>query len=57
VADPVAPQRSRWAQFTGESGHPVSAHYDDLQSRWRDGLMQPMAGEGPWSVLTLEPAS
>jgi penicillin G amidase len=56
VADPVAPQRSRWAQFTGESGHPASAHYDDLQSRWRDGLMQPMAGEGPWSVLTLEPA-
>jgi penicillin G amidase len=56
VADPIAPERSRWAQFTGESGHPASAHYDDLQSRWRDGLLQPMAGEGPWSVLTLEPA-
>jgi penicillin G amidase len=56
VADPVAPERSRWQQFTGQSGHPMSPHYDDLQGRWRDGAMQTMAGEGPWSVLTLEPA-
>jgi penicillin amidase len=55
VADPVAPERSRWQQFTGQSGNPSSPHYDDLQDRWRQGLTQPMAGEGPWQVLTLEP--
>jgi penicillin amidase len=55
VADPVAPERSRWQHFTGQSGHPGSEHYDDLQQRWQEGLTQPMAGEGPWQVLTLEP--
>jgi penicillin amidase len=55
VADPVDPRRSRWQQFTGQSGHPGSAHYDDLQPRWRDGRTQPMIGEGPWRTLTLEP--
>jgi penicillin amidase len=57
VADPVAPERSRWQHFTGQSGHPASEHYDDLQQRWKDGLTQPMAGEGPWSVLELTPAA
>ncbi len=55
VADPADPDRSRWQQFTGNSGHPGSPNYDDLQPRWRDGLTQPMAGEAPWRVLTLEP--
>lgn len=55
VADAADPERSRWQQFTGNSGHPGSEHYDDLQPRWRDGLTQPLAGEGPWRVLTLEP--
>jgi penicillin G amidase len=57
VADPIAPERSRWQQFTGQSGNPSSPHYDDLQARWVEGSMQPMAGEGPWRVLTLEPGS
>jgi len=56
LADPTDPERSRWQQFTGESGHPGSGHYDDLQPRWRDGLTQGMAGEAPWRTLTLEPA-
>jgi penicillin amidase len=55
VADMSRPDTSRWQQFTGNSGHPGSPHYDDLQPRWRDGLMQPSAGEGPWKTLTLEP--
>lgn len=55
VADPVHPERSRWQQFTGNSGHVASEHYDDLQPRWRDGFTQPLAGEGPWRVLTLTP--
>ena len=49
------PERSRWQAFTGQSGHPASPHYDDLQADWLEGRTQPMAGEGPWRVLTLEP--
>jgi penicillin amidase len=55
VADPADPDRSRWQQFTGQSGHAASPHYDDVQPRWKEGLMQPMAGAGPWRTLTLEP--
>jgi penicillin G amidase len=55
VADPVAPERSRWQMFTGQSGHPASPHYDDLQADWLEGRTQPMAGEGPWRELYLFP--
>jgi penicillin amidase len=55
VADPCDPDRSRWQMFTGQSGHPASPHYDDLQLDWLEGRTQPMAGEGPWKTLTLEP--
>jgi penicillin G amidase len=53
LADASDLQGSRWQQFTGNSGHPGSEHYDDLQPRWRDGLTQASAGEGPWRDLTL----
>jgi penicillin G amidase len=55
VADPLDPERSRWQMFTGQSGHPASRHYDDLQPDWLEGRTQSMAGEGPWERLTLEP--
>jgi len=55
VGDPTDPGRSRWQMFTGQSGHPASPHYDDLQADWLEGRTQPMAGEGPWSELMLEP--
>jgi penicillin G amidase len=57
VADPTAPDRSRWQMFTGQSGHPASPHYDDLQVDWLEGRTQPMSGEGPWSELELVPAT
>ena len=57
VADPRNPDSARWQQFTGQSGHAGSAHYDDLQPRWKEGLMQSMAGEGPWQTLRLEPVN
>jgi penicillin G amidase len=57
VGDPTDPGRSRWQMFTGQSGHPASPHYDDLQSDWLQGRTQPMAGEGPWRELLLEPLS
>jgi penicillin amidase len=56
VADPTDPDRSRWQMFTGQSGHPASPHYDDLQEDWLEGRTQPMAGEGPWRELELVPA-
>jgi penicillin amidase len=55
VADPQAPERSRWQAFTGQSGHAWSPHYDDLQPRWEAGEMQAMAGEGPFETLVLSP--
>jgi penicillin amidase len=55
VADPVRPEHSRWQAFTGQSGQAGSPHYDDLQADWREGRTQPMAGEGPWRTLTLDP--
>jgi penicillin amidase len=57
VADPADPDRSRWQAFTGQSGHPASPHYDDLQVDWLEGRTQPMRGEGPWSELELVPAT
>jgi len=57
VADPMRPERSRWQAFTGQSGHPASPHYDDLQSGWLGGRTQAMAGEGPWRALELLPAA
>jgi penicillin amidase len=53
VADPTDPDRSRWQMFSGESGHPASPHYADLQAGWARGETQPMCGEGPWRVLEL----
>jgi penicillin amidase len=55
VADPTDPDRSRWQMFTGQSGHPASPHYDDLQADWLEGRTQPMCGEGPWAELELTP--
>jgi penicillin G amidase len=55
VADPTDPDRSRWQMFTGQSGHPASPHYDDLQADWLEGRTQPMCGEGPWQELELVP--
>jgi len=55
VADPDDPSRSRWQQFTGQSGQAGSPHYDDLQQAWLEGRTQPMIGEGPWRELVLEP--
>ncbi len=57
VADPTDPDGSRWQMFTGQSGHPASPHYDDLQADWLEGRTQPMAGEGPWRELNLVPAA
>jgi penicillin G amidase len=55
IADPTDPDSSRWQMFTGQSGHPASPHYDDLQPDWLEGRTQPMCGEGPWSELELVP--
>jgi penicillin amidase len=57
VADPTDPGRSRWQMFTGQSGHPASPHYDDLQVGWLEGRTQAMRGEGPWSELELVPSA
>jgi penicillin amidase len=35
-------EASRFVHTTGQSGHPLSAHYDDLVERWLQGVYLPM---------------
>ncbi len=57
VADPARPERSRWQAFTGQSGHPAARTTTTFRRIGSTGRTQPMAGEGPWRELTLEPGS
>jgi penicillin amidase len=45
VADLGAPAHSRWQLTTGQSGHPGSAHYDDMIEGWRTGRTNPVYHE------------
>jgi penicillin amidase len=52
--------RSLFTQATGESGNPLSRHYRDLTTRWRDGEFIRIAGgaaarEGAVGILRLAP--
>jgi penicillin amidase len=39
VADLADPDRTLAMIATGQSGHPLSTHWDDLLAGWRDGAM------------------
>ena len=53
--------QSRFVIPLGQSGHPMSAHYDDMLPLWNDGRYVPMVyTEGAvraaaWTALTLRP--
>jgi acyl-homoserine lactone acylase PvdQ len=50
--------RSLFMIAVGQSGHPASNHFDDLNRPWRDGeaLTLPAGGpRNPASTLVLEP--
>ena len=51
--------QSRFVIALGQSGHPASEHYDDLNLMWRDGgsLTLPAKPLNPIATLTLEPLS
>ncbi len=59
--DMAAPESSRFVLATGQSGHPLSRHYDDLGELWRRGEYIPMvldrdlARAGGVGVTTLVP--
>ena len=42
VYDLGAPERSVFIQSTGQSGNPLSGHYEDYTEPWRDGEYLPM---------------
>ena len=42
VYDLGAPERSVFIQSTGQSGNPLSGHYEDYTKAWRDGRYLPM---------------
>ena len=56
VADPTDPDRSRWQMFTGQSGHPASPHYDDLQADWLEGRDPADVRRGPLERAGAGPA-
>ena len=43
VYDFADPDSSVFVISTGQSGHPLSRHYDDLGERWRRGEYVPMS--------------
>lgn len=50
--------QSRFMIAVGQSGHPLSPHYDDLNTPWRNGksfALPPFGEIKPASVLKLEP--
>lgn len=62
IYDFADPESSIFVTATGQSGHPLSRHYDDLGVLWRRGEYVPMtldpnlARAGAVGVTTLEPA-
>jgi penicillin amidase len=63
VYDLADPDSSVFVISTGQSGHPLSRHYDDLGERWRQGEYVPMALDPDLAraaavgVTTLTPAT
>ncbi|HVC52690.1 MAG TPA: penicillin acylase family protein [Stellaceae bacterium] len=56
ITDLAHPDRSRMIVAPGQSGNPLSPHYADLLTRWRDfGWLQPARAQAV-ATLTLEPA-
>ncbi len=55
VIDMADPGAARWQSFTGQSGHPGSPHYDDLQPRWLAGKTQRDGRRGPVPGAATEP--
>ncbi len=61
VYDLGEPERSVFMISTGQSGNPLSSHYDDLAEPWRDGRYLPMltdrarVEEDALGTLTLRP--
>ncbi|MQX35724.1 penicillin acylase family protein [Roseospira navarrensis] len=55
VMDLAPPARGRFVIATGQSGNPMSPHYDDQFPAWRDGTLLPI-GLGPdRGTMTLTP--
>ncbi|WP_375261599.1 penicillin acylase family protein [Palleronia sp.] len=63
IYDFADPESSVFIISTGQSGHPLSSHYDDLSELWRRGEYIPMtldpdlARAGAVGVTTLRPAT
>lgn len=63
VYDFADPDSSVFIISTGQSGHPLSRHYDDLSELWRQGEYIPMsldpelARAAATGITVLEPAA
>jgi len=55
IAVPGNPEMSRYQMPTGQSGNPVSQHYQDLHQHWLGNEYLPMKATDPETTLTLLP--
>ena len=55
VLDFAAPEAAQFALAGGQSGNPLSPHYDDWLTDWRDGVYRGLKGGGA-AQLVLQPA-
>jgi penicillin amidase len=56
VADLADPEATLAVIATGQSGHPLSAHWGDLLAPWRDGGMIRLGRAATGPVIRLRPA-
>jgi len=54
LTDP-SPARGRFVIATGQSGNPVSPHYDDQMLLWAEGRLREIGGNADGGTLTLRP--
>ena len=47
IYDLGRPERSVFVVSTGQSGNPLSSHYEDYAGSWRDGRYLPMLPDRP----------
>jgi penicillin amidase len=55
IVDMTAPDAARFIISPGQSGNPLSAHYSDLMSTWRDGRYLAFTDDASGGTLILAP--
>jgi penicillin G amidase len=55
VLSPAHPENAIFHMPGGQSGHPLSPHYRDQQTLWRDGIASPLQSTAKPHTLSVLP--